>query len=414
MSNFLKQFFGDAKRIKLSSTEKANAWQALAGHIRKSPMPLSTREKADLFHLILRYMKAHPMTRDAHPVRSFFTFHRFAAVAMCAVLLMGVGGGAAYAAESAMPDDLLYPIKIHFNEPLVSAISITPEQKADWEARRLERRMREAEHVSQAKGFTPARRAVLQERIEVRMEFVERHLETLPEEKRVVLEERIDTAMEQHEAFLQNLEDGTVSPGEVREFKERVHDMRVKAHERWSRSLPPGLVPGDLPKPFERLLEERRSSDAMDMVEDGEDEDDVDEHEEEGEDPPDEQQDDEQQELIEDVDFLYQENTDENDMQELLPPVELPAEGWPSGRWRSPRKRVGPYRSRGFESRPLRQDDEQDEGTEDASDDSSDDAPEGEDNADQHGKRENDKAPLLDFLRSRHPFFNEGASDQSD
>src|SRR3989344_3391772 len=114
MSKFLKQFFGDAKR--------------------------------------------NPIVRDPHPLRHFFAFHRFAAVAMAVVLLMTVGGGAAYAAEGAMPDDILYPMKIHFNEPLVSAISFTPEQKADWEARRLERRMREAEHVSKAQGLTPERR----------------------------------------------------------------------------------------------------------------------------------------------------------------------------------------------------------------------------------------------------------------
>lgn len=42
-------------------------------------------------------------------------------------------------------------------------------------------------------------------------------------------------------------------------------------------------------------------------------------------------------------------------MHDLLSPVELPAEGWSSGRWRSPRKRVSASADRGFESRSLRQ-----------------------------------------------------------
>ena len=57
--------------------------------------------------------------------------------------LMFGGGGISYAAEGAVPGDALYPIKVSVNEEVRDLVAFSPEAKADWETRRLERRLAE-------------------------------------------------------------------------------------------------------------------------------------------------------------------------------------------------------------------------------------------------------------------------------
>jgi hypothetical protein len=152
-------------------------------------------------------------------------------MAMCAVLLVGAGGGGvAYAAEDAMPEDVLYPVKLHFNEPLVGAFHRSPERRADWEQRRLGRRLREAEHLSNRPEFTGKRREMLEQRIEKRVEVFQESIEKVPEEKRAEIEQRFQKRFDQHQDFLEKIEEGTVSKQEVQKFKQRMMDVhnRIK------------------------------------------------------------------------------------------------------------------------------------------------------------------------------------------
>lgn len=63
----------------------------------------------------------------------------FAMIAIFALL----GGGTSLAAESALPGDILYPVKVKINEQVVAAISVTASSKAKWDAQRATRRLEE-------------------------------------------------------------------------------------------------------------------------------------------------------------------------------------------------------------------------------------------------------------------------------
>lgn len=104
---------------------------------------LSTEEKAR--------MRAHifgmPTRVPSYTISRFHFFSiRFVPV-MAAVLIVVLGGGTAYAAQGALPGDLLYPVKISVNERVELALATTPEAKAQAEAKLAERRVAEAEEL---------------------------------------------------------------------------------------------------------------------------------------------------------------------------------------------------------------------------------------------------------------------------
>lgn len=66
------------------------------------------------------------------------------AMAAALVIALFAGGGVSYAAEGALPGDALYGVKVSLNENVRGAFAVTPEGKAQWKARRVERRLEEA------------------------------------------------------------------------------------------------------------------------------------------------------------------------------------------------------------------------------------------------------------------------------
>jgi len=123
MDKLTRQFFGDAKKVVLHPSEKAQVWDQISMRASSSPVKLSSLEKAESFAGITRHMQRNPLKVQKHPLQHFFALHRVGAMAMCAVLLMGAGGGGAvYAAEDAMPEDILYPVKLHVNERFMGAM----------------------------------------------------------------------------------------------------------------------------------------------------------------------------------------------------------------------------------------------------------------------------------------------------
>ena len=66
---------------------------------------------------------------------------------MIALVLM-VGGGTSFAAEGAVPGDVLYPIKTEVNETIKSAFALSSEAEANLQARLTKERLEEAETLA--------------------------------------------------------------------------------------------------------------------------------------------------------------------------------------------------------------------------------------------------------------------------
>ncbi|MBI5457675.1 hypothetical protein HY971_03055 [Candidatus Kaiserbacteria bacterium] len=80
---------------------------------------------------------------------------------LTAVLIVAVSGGTVAAAETSLPGDTLYPVKVHITEEIRASIATTPKARADWAVARAERRLEEAAMLALAGRLDDATRTAL-------------------------------------------------------------------------------------------------------------------------------------------------------------------------------------------------------------------------------------------------------------
>jgi len=118
---------------------------------------LTMQEKAALRARLSERMKLNPASPAIQSPYHFFIFNHimlqrtFAAVLLF-VFVLGSGGGTSYAAQGALPGELLYAVKIHINEFVETALATTPTEKAQMQAVLAERRVEEAQTLA-ARGM---------------------------------------------------------------------------------------------------------------------------------------------------------------------------------------------------------------------------------------------------------------------
>ncbi len=99
---------------------------------------------------LLHYAKEHPVRNSPAPRHKGWlpltSMPMTLSLLFAAVLTLG--GGTALAAEHTLPGDPLYPYKVYVNEPVVSALTLSKDKEAVWQAQLAERRLLEAEQLA--------------------------------------------------------------------------------------------------------------------------------------------------------------------------------------------------------------------------------------------------------------------------
>lgn len=98
---------------------------------------------------LLQQVQATPV-RATPSYRFFFHTHRLAASLSGTFVAVFLLGTTAFAAQGALPGDVLYPVKIHLNEAVTEAVAVSDEAKATWNASVAEERVKEAEKLAVA------------------------------------------------------------------------------------------------------------------------------------------------------------------------------------------------------------------------------------------------------------------------
>lgn len=122
------------------------------------------------------------------------------------ILIIGLTGGTALAAEDALPGDPLYAIKIYVNEEVRAALAFSPEAVADWEIERTERRLEEASTLAVTGALTDANRAMIENNLSARIALTEKSAAALETRNDFTAADeigaRLTSVLEAHENIL--------------------------------------------------------------------------------------------------------------------------------------------------------------------------------------------------------------------
>jgi hypothetical protein len=183
---------------KMTLTEFAGAARGLT---------LTDLEKADVFARIHEHIQAHPLSNEGRSISSLlygFFFDRLpAASVLAAVIVLTAGGTFSYAAESAVPGDILYPIKTHVNEPIIGRLK----HQTEWQVEKVERRLWEVERLAEQHRLRSENRAALELRIQEHLSVLEDRLGLAEpdDEASIQAHSRLESMLERHEQLLSDI-----------------------------------------------------------------------------------------------------------------------------------------------------------------------------------------------------------------
>lgn len=221
--NPIKQHLEKIKNITLSKKERTSLWSELHAYTEFKPIPRERISEMDR----LPSMK---------PSFGFALFQKTKSMPILASLLIVsfLGGGTAFAAENAVPGDILYTVKTEINEPIRGTLALNAEAKANFEAWRAERRLNEARTLSVRSTLTEERREQLEERFDHHAERVEMRIESIAQTNpglAAELSTKFEASLLAHEALLSDV-DGTTTAqvrSAVRTKLNAVSELRTKA-----------------------------------------------------------------------------------------------------------------------------------------------------------------------------------------
>ncbi|OGJ61069.1 hypothetical protein A3C37_03325 [Candidatus Peribacteria bacterium RIFCSPHIGHO2_02_FULL_53_20] len=167
-----ERLLADAKKLRLTPSEKAEGRSLLLARIAlhaAAAIRLSADEKAMGRDALMATMRLQSeKNEDRAPWWNTFVVFpllRMPALALSALIVLLGSGAIAYAAESAIPGDPLYVLKVDVLEPLRERVIRTPEKRAAWQIKKIERRLGEARKLAAAGRLTQEHRQQIEHQI---------------------------------------------------------------------------------------------------------------------------------------------------------------------------------------------------------------------------------------------------------
>ncbi len=145
---------------------------------------LSENERIQMRNVLRSVMAENPMQESAGLTRyetalSYFNTSTLRPVSFAFVFVMVVGIGTSYAAETALPGDPLYAIKVGVTEPIQGVLNVSPVAKAEWDTELLSRRLEEAATLAAKGNLNSDTRASIESQIALKANNVHTSVEQL-------------------------------------------------------------------------------------------------------------------------------------------------------------------------------------------------------------------------------------------
>ncbi len=192
MDKNLKQFIERTKNIKLSQEERSSVKNSVLNFVSQNPVSPNVEP-----HL-------------GYGPNIFFTKLNFASsMAIMLIITVMVGGGVAFGAEKALPGDILYSVKLSVNEEVRGWMATSEQSKADWEIRRTERRLEEAEELADEGSLNAEASENLETNFEAHAQKVKERVEKFRNKDNfnaaASLSLNFETSLKAHEKILSKL-----------------------------------------------------------------------------------------------------------------------------------------------------------------------------------------------------------------
>lgn len=122
----MDQLFATARTITLTTEERMNVLEQIRQQAGITSVP-DVRSWTDVLMFLTGRLRLIPVT------------------AAVLIVVLGLGGTVSYAAESALPGDVLYSVKVRFTEPLRERFALGRRERAEVSMRHARKRLEEAE-----------------------------------------------------------------------------------------------------------------------------------------------------------------------------------------------------------------------------------------------------------------------------
>lgn len=194
MKRFSEQFNKQANGIRLQSSERSDLRERLVAYMEYHPLSAEAKANATAGSFAIESFKT---VRIDLPLISRFV-GAFAVLTLIVVPIF---------AENTIPGDILYPVKVKFNEEVRSSLTFSPYQKVEWETVRLERRISEAQLLANAGLLTPEVEAQVAEAVKVHSDAAQKeiaNIETTDVAEAAIAKVALNSALEVQTEVLAN------------------------------------------------------------------------------------------------------------------------------------------------------------------------------------------------------------------
>ena len=167
MKRFSEQLKKKSETIRLRASEKSELQSRIVAFMEYHPLPAA--------------VKSSPIPKNKvvlEPYRLISLPRHYIGMMVGATAMMFIVVVPALA-ESAIPGDILYPVKVNVTEEIRSTLSLNSYEKVVWETTRLERRVAEARLLAQAGKLTPDAEADVLAAVQVHSDKAKRQIESL-------------------------------------------------------------------------------------------------------------------------------------------------------------------------------------------------------------------------------------------
>jgi hypothetical protein len=181
---------------------------------------MNTEEKGAVRGAVVSYMQENPLiVRNQEDSRLQYRTSNFnnrlitkTRMTIAIIIALLLGGGTSFAAEGALPGDVLYPIKVYVNENAQELAAVSDKAEAKVQAKLAERRLEEAEKLAVEGRLNAETSADLKLRFEEHAEKSKEHRSKVEDgddaEEAAEINSDIEVSLKMHQKLLEDIGGG--------------------------------------------------------------------------------------------------------------------------------------------------------------------------------------------------------------